>query len=97
MAVTQIFDELGRAFPIRAAQRSALRGGLFCAILVAGGMSLAACSHHHHHDNDTQEVVVIRDEHGWDHRGYYDSEHHWHGGYYDDHHVYHDDAADWHH
>jgi len=91
MTRQSIIDGLGRHLPTRK-----MRRGLFCALMLGGGMTLGACASHHHHQ-DTQEVVVVRDEHGWEHHGYYDAGRHWHGGYYDDRHVYHDDGPDWRH
>lgn len=57
--------------------------------LVVGGMSLGACVHHH------DDGVVVVDEHGFRHEGYYDADRHWHGGWRDEHNVYHEDPYDW--
>lgn len=72
-----------------------LASGLFCVLpLVAGGVFAAGCVHHHH---DDEGHVVLVDEHGYRHEGYYDRDHHWHGGWYDEHHAFHDDPHDWRH
>ena len=80
-----------------------------CGVL-ASTLVVAGCEHEHERDHDhydrgrTQvyypaqqpdERVVIRDDHGWDHHGFYDARGDWHGGYYDEKHDFHNDPADW--
>ena len=64
--------------------------------LSLGTLLLAGCSHGHHHEEDAPQSVVLMDEQGYRHEGYYDRSHNWHGGYYDERHEYHSDAHDWH-
>ncbi len=74
----------------------ALRRPLLTVMLAAGTFGLTAgCAHHHHHHDDA--CVVIHDDHGWRHEGYYDRDRHWRGGYYDERRVYHNDPYDWRH
>lgn len=61
--------------------------------LVAAATCAGAC--HHHHDYDNRDRVVVVDEHGYRHEGYYGPDRHWHGGWYDEHSAYHDDPYDW--
>jgi hypothetical protein len=53
------------------------------------------CESHHHDYDDHHDVVVVRDENGWEHHGWYDTHGDWHGTYYDERHVAHDDPVDW--
>lgn len=55
---------------------------------------LVGCGHGHYHREP--DSVVLLDDQGFRHEGYYDEEHHWHGGYYDQRHEFHADARDWH-
>ena len=59
------------------------------------GIGAVGCVHHHHHDYDDRRGVVIVDERGYRHEGYYDDRRRWHGGYYDDRREFHEDAPEW--
>ncbi len=85
-----------------------LKFGMTLASLVIGTALVGGCHHDHdddhHRDHDErveantpwrQETIMMHDDQGREHRGYYDRDHSWHGGYYDDRHNYHDDPGDW--
>ncbi|HZL34693.1 MAG TPA: hypothetical protein VFC78_05235, partial [Tepidisphaeraceae bacterium] len=74
--------------------RYRLASGLFLPALSVGTLLLAGCGHEHHQDQP--QSVVLMDDSGFRHEGYYDQSHGWHGGYYDERHAYHPDAHDWH-
>src|SRR3569623_185870 len=50
--------------------------------VATGGLFIGACAGHRHEEVEPQRVVV-EDEHGFRHEGYYDERRSWHGGYYD--------------
>ena len=70
------------------------RHGWLATALAAGSISSAGCVYHHHHHRDYDEVVIV-DDYGFPHHGYYDEHRWWHGGYYDRDRRYHEDARDW--
>jgi hypothetical protein len=67
------------------------------ATLLLGGAYLAGCESHDHDDDHDRRGsdVVIRDNRGLEHRGYYDHGGDWHGGYYDENRAYHPDDRTW--
>ena len=76
--------------------RKTVAVGTWLAAALLAGTYTVGCIHHHHHDYDDYDRVVIVDDRGWHHEGYYDRDRYWHGGYYDEHRGYHEDARDWH-
>ena len=75
-------------------------------VTFAGGLSLTGCADHHRPRRVERiervepvdppiERVVIVDERGYRHEGYYDERRGWHGGWYDERHAFHEDAREW--
>ena len=60
-----------------------------------GGLFGLGCGHEHRHYDEQPQSVVLYDDNGFEHTGYYDQAHDWHGGYYDQGHAFHNDAHDW--
>lgn len=63
--------------------------------VAGGGLFAAGCAGHRHEEVVEPQRVVIEDEHGFRHEGYYDERRTWHGGYYDKDRQFHRDPDNW--
>ena len=64
--------------------------------------ALGGCGEEHHRRRPAPEplpapeaVIVVPDERGVEHRGFYDRQGYWHGGYYDERREFRSDERDW--